>query len=140
MSCARPVSTRLWDRVETEPDYLARLAQPYDIILCDYKLPLFDGMRALRLREERGLDTPLIIVSGTIGEDVAVRVMQYGADDYLLKRLTRCRWRSSMPWSKNSFATKNAWPPSRCGRAKPGSARSSRKRPSASPCAVSMGG
>lgn len=79
-----------WKRVETEAEYLAALDPALDVILCDYRQPQFDGLRALRLLRERELDVPFIIVSGTIGEDVAVEVMQQGADDYLLKdRLTR---------------------------------------------------
>jgi len=79
-----------WERVETEADFVARLGQPYDAILCDYKLPQFDGLRALYLMQSHGLDLPFIIVSGTIGEDVAVHALQQGADDYLLKdRLAR---------------------------------------------------
>ena len=53
-------------------------------------MPQFDGLRALELLQERGLDIPFIIVSGTIGEDTAVAAMKLGAADYLLKdRLAR---------------------------------------------------
>jgi len=53
-------------------------------------MPQFGGMRALELLQERGLDVPFIIISGTIGEDTAVAAMKRGATDYLLKdRLTR---------------------------------------------------
>ena len=80
----------VWERVETEADYLAHLDPALDIILADYSLPQFDGLRALHLLQERGLDIPFIIVSGAIGEDVAVAAMREGADDYLLKdRLAR---------------------------------------------------
>jgi len=79
-----------WERVETEADFLAQLPQPWDAILCDYKLPQFDGLRALYLMQSHGVDLPFILVSGTIGEDVAVHAIQQGADDYLLKdRLAR---------------------------------------------------
>ena len=61
-----------------------------ELILSDYSLPHFDGLRAVRLLRERGLDIPFILVSGTIGEDIAVSAMKEGADDYLLKdRLAR---------------------------------------------------
>jgi two-component system cell cycle sensor histidine kinase/response regulator CckA len=77
-------------RVETEADYLAALDPSLDLILADYALPQFDALRALELLRERGLDIPFIIVSGTIGEEIAVRAMQQGAADYLLKdRLAR---------------------------------------------------
>jgi len=79
-----------WQRVETESDYLAHLDPALDLILADYSLPQFNGLRALRLLQARGLDIPFILVSGTIGEDFAVECIKQGANDYLLKdRLTR---------------------------------------------------
>ncbi|MGQ0812621.1 MAG: putative bifunctional diguanylate cyclase/phosphodiesterase [Nitrospiraceae bacterium] len=79
-----------YQRVWTETDYLASLEKSPDLILSDYSLPQFDGRRALRLLKERGLDIPFIIVSGCIGEEVAVECMKEGAADYLLKdRLAR---------------------------------------------------
>jgi PAS domain S-box-containing protein len=79
-----------WERVDTEADFLARLQSAPDIVLSDYDMPQFSGPRALALLQERGLDVPFIIISGTIGEDVAVEVMKGGASDYLLKdRLAR---------------------------------------------------
>ena len=79
-----------WERVDTEADFLTHLSPAPDIILADFKLPQFDGTRALRLLRERGLDIPFILVSGSIGEDLAVSVLKAGASDYLLKdRLAR---------------------------------------------------
>lgn len=79
-----------WNRVETESDYLAHLDPALDVILADYRLPQFDGLRALHLLQERKLDIPFIIVSGVIGEERAVAAMKQGAEDYLLKdRLER---------------------------------------------------
>jgi PAS domain S-box-containing protein len=79
-----------WHRVETERDYLERLTSDLDVILSDYELPEFSGPRALELLNQSGLEIPFIIISGTIGEDVAVEAMRQGADDYLLKdRLVR---------------------------------------------------
>src|SRR5689334_3828208 len=81
-----------WQHADNETDYLAGLDSAPDIILADYFLPGFDGMRALELLQQRGLDIPLIIVSGLIGEDMAVEAMQKGASDYVLKdRLPRLR-------------------------------------------------
>ena len=61
-----------------------------DLILADYNLPGFDALHALRMLKNTGSDTPFVIVSGAIGEDVAVTAMQQGAADYLLKdRLAR---------------------------------------------------
>ena len=74
-----------WKRVETEPDYLAELKNLPDIILSDYSMPQFSGLRAVKLLRESGLDIPFILISGTVGEDLAVEAMRHGAFDYLLK-------------------------------------------------------
>jgi PAS domain S-box-containing protein len=74
-----------WKRVETEEEYQASLSADLDLILADYNLPHFDGLRALTHLQKRGLDVPFIIVSGNIGEDLAVSVMKQGAADYLHK-------------------------------------------------------
>jgi PAS domain S-box-containing protein len=79
-----------WTRVDTEADYLRELVPEVDVVLSDYAMPFFDGLRALRLLRERFADTPFILVSGTVGEDTAVAAMKEGASDYLIKdRLTR---------------------------------------------------
>ncbi|MEO5959897.1 MAG: response regulator [Opitutaceae bacterium] len=79
-----------WHRVETESDYLARINDAFDLVLSDYDMPQFSGPRALELLQQSGREIPLIIVSGTIGEDMAVAAMKQGASDYLLKdRLAR---------------------------------------------------
>lgn len=79
-----------WRRVDCAADYLVGLDTQPDIIYSDFNLPQFDGLRALDLLLQRGLDIPFIIVSGVIGEDRAVEVMRRGAWDYLLKdRLAR---------------------------------------------------
>ena len=74
-----------WKLVSTEQDYLAHLEPTLDLILSNFSMPGFSGLRALRLLRERGLDIPFILVSGTVGEDVAVSAIQAGAADYLLK-------------------------------------------------------
>ena len=80
----------VWRRVETEAEYLATLDPAFDLILADYSLPQFNALRALELLLAYGLDIPFIIVSGTIGEEVAVAAMRLGAADYLFKdRLAR---------------------------------------------------
>ena len=79
-----------WQRVETEADYLAQLRPDLDLILSDFALPQFSGMRALALLNESGHDVPFILTSATIGEETAVAAMQQGAADYLMKdRLER---------------------------------------------------
>ena len=74
-----------WRRVQTEQDFLENLEPRPEIILADFSMPQFSAPRALELLQERELDIPFIIVSGTVGEEQAVRAMQKGADDYLLK-------------------------------------------------------
>jgi hypothetical protein len=74
-----------WQRVDTEAEYLAKLHSGLDLILSDYVMPQFSGLRALELLKEHNLEIPFIIVSGTIGEETAVTAMQQGASDYLLK-------------------------------------------------------
>ena len=79
-----------WERVETESDFLALLDQEFDIILSDYSMPRFDGLRALELLKRRGSEIPFILVSSTIGDETAVEAIKQGATDYLLKgRLAR---------------------------------------------------
>jgi DNA-binding NtrC family response regulator len=75
-------------RVETENDFIAALKSHPSIILSDYSMPDFSGLRAIELLRESGLDIPLILISGTVGEDVAVEAMRFGATDYLLKDRT----------------------------------------------------
>jgi len=55
------------------------------LILTDYTLPYFDGMAALRMHQQIAPEIPLIIFSGTIGEEVAVECVKSGAADYVLK-------------------------------------------------------
>jgi DNA-binding NtrC family response regulator len=69
---------------------VALTSRPFDVIISDYLLPQFDAPAALRILHDIGADVPFIVVSGTIGEDVAVRMMRAGAHDYILKdNLTR---------------------------------------------------
>jgi len=56
-----------------------------DIILSDFAMPMFDGMSALALARELSPQTPFIFVSGTIGEEYAIRALKNGATDYVLK-------------------------------------------------------
>lgn len=74
-----------WQRVENKIDYLKALESPCDLILSDWSLSQFSGLAALQLMQQRGLDIPFIIVSGGIGEETAVAMMQQGAADYVLK-------------------------------------------------------
>lgn len=74
-----------WQRVDSEAGVIAGLRADLDIILSDYSLPGFSALRALEIVRESGLEIPVIIISGTIGEDTAVAAMKLGAADYLLK-------------------------------------------------------
>lgn len=78
-------------RVDTEAAYRAALADAsWDIIIADYVLPRFSGIDAITIARARGLDIPIIMVSGKVGEDAAVEAMRAGAQDYVLKgHLTR---------------------------------------------------
>jgi PAS domain S-box-containing protein len=63
---------------------------PWDVVIADYYLPRFDAPGALRVLQECGQDIPCIVVSGKMGEDIAVEMMKSGAHDYLTKNsLTR---------------------------------------------------
>jgi len=74
-----------WRRVETEDEYRASLETSPDLILSDHTMPHFNGLRAIDLLRERGLDIPFILVSGMAGEEKAVEAMKHGVTDYLLK-------------------------------------------------------
>jgi PAS domain S-box-containing protein len=74
-----------WIRVEHERDYRLALDDDWDIILSDFNLPNFDALRAIQILNERRSKVPLIVVSGSIGEEVAVDLLRQGAADYLLK-------------------------------------------------------
>ena len=63
----------------------ALLEKSWDVILCDYKMPQFNGTAAIDILKETGIDIPLIIVSGAIGEETAVECMRLGACDYIMK-------------------------------------------------------
>jgi two-component sensor histidine kinase len=73
-------------RVETAAALEKALADgAWDIIISDYNLPGFDGLAALEIVKKTGLDIPFIIVSGTVGEDIAVEAVVAGAQDYVMK-------------------------------------------------------
>ena len=75
-----------FERVENgEAMHSALRNRPWQLILADYNLPAFNAPAALDVLKESGLDLPFIIVSGGIGEDIAVACMKAGAHDYLMK-------------------------------------------------------
>ena len=75
-----------YQRVDTPQAMLAALdGGHWDLVIADYSMPHFSGLDALKMLRDRGLDLPLILVSGAVGEEVAVEAMRCGADDYVLK-------------------------------------------------------
>ena len=82
----------VWERVDTEAGFVARLPTGFDLIIADYSLPQFSAPRALEILKGLDLDIPFIVVSGTVGEDAAVAAMRGGAHDYVFKgNLSRLR-------------------------------------------------
>jgi two-component system cell cycle sensor histidine kinase/response regulator CckA len=77
--------------VQCRDDFVAALEQGgVDLVLSDFSLPAFDGTSALELMRERWPFVPVILVSGTLGEELAIDSMKRGATDYVLKeRLSR---------------------------------------------------
>ena len=79
------------ERVDTAPAMSAALEkQAWDVVIADYVMPYFSAPDALILLKGKGIDLPFIVVSGKIGEDIAVATMKAGAHDYIMKgNLTR---------------------------------------------------
>ncbi len=76
------------DNAAAMRDALAQ--QPWEVVLSDYYMPEFDAPAALAVLQDRGVDIPFIVVSGSVGEDTAVAAMRAGARDYVMKdRLQR---------------------------------------------------
>jgi len=71
--------------VENAFELETALKEEWDVIISDYSLPGFTGYDALLICKEKKIDTPFIMVSGTVGEDIAVEMMKCGAKDYIMK-------------------------------------------------------
>lgn len=80
-----------YERVETPDDMRKAISsREWDIVISDYMMPSFNAFDALAIKQDINEDLPFIVISGTVGEEVAVEVMKAGAQDYLLKdNLTR---------------------------------------------------
>jgi len=75
-----------WQRVDTAATMRRAIREKtWDIVLSDFQMPHFSGLAAIALLKETGIDVPLIIVSGAIGEETAVDCMRSGAYDYIMK-------------------------------------------------------
>lgn len=75
-----------WDRVDSAESMRNQLrTKEWDLIISDYSMPKFSGIDALDLCTEEGVEVPFILVSGTIGEEVAIEAMVHGAHDYVMK-------------------------------------------------------
>lgn len=75
-----------WKRVDERAHMEAAMTEGnWDIILCDFNMPKFSAGEALSLVKEDKTEIPFIIVSGSIGEDIAVKAMKAGAHDYVMK-------------------------------------------------------
>jgi PAS domain S-box-containing protein len=76
----------VFERVDSRDAMEQALARRrWDIVISDYILPRFSGLHALSVLKDSGLDIPFVIVSGNIGEDIAVEAMRRGAHDYIIK-------------------------------------------------------
>lgn len=75
------------ERVETEGDFRKALEREnWDVILADYSLPSFSAVRALEVVHELDLDhVPFVVVSGVVLDAEAIRLMEMGAHDYIIK-------------------------------------------------------
>jgi CheY-like chemotaxis protein len=78
-------------RVDSEGEFLSQMEQlKPDIVLLDYTVPGFDGLKALSIAQQKYPDIPFIFVTGTLGEEVVIEMLKNGATDYVLKtRLSR---------------------------------------------------
>jgi len=75
-----------YQRVDTPEAMQAALeGGHWDLVIADYSMPRFNGLAALKMVRDRGLDLPFVLVSGTVGEELAVEAMKGGASDYVLK-------------------------------------------------------
>lgn len=73
------------ERVETSSELRQALKKQWDLVISDHHLPRFSSWEAMKIIKENCPDLPFLILSGTIGEDLAVEAMHAGADDYIMK-------------------------------------------------------
>ena len=74
------------DLARTSGEFMAHVrSQPYDVILTDYRLPDWNGLDALNWLRASGHQTPFILVTGTLGDELAIECIKAGVNDYVLK-------------------------------------------------------
>jgi len=74
-------------RVVTRAEFVAALEDDgFDLIFADYSLPQFDGVSAVAIARARRPELPVILISGTLGEERAIEALRLGATDYVLKQ------------------------------------------------------
>jgi len=74
-----------WERVDTAQALAAALERPWDLITCDWIMPRFGAPAALEILRQHGVDSPIIVLSGEVGEEMAVTAMKAGAHDFVGK-------------------------------------------------------
>src|SRR5579859_7247995 len=76
----------IWDVAQTAEEFTDLVRKnSYDVVLADYKLPNWSGMESVEILRREGLDVPVVLVSGALGELTAVECIKRGAADYVLK-------------------------------------------------------
>jgi PAS domain S-box-containing protein len=74
------------ERVETAEGLQHKLTdEQWDLVIADYVMPHFDGLRAIQIVREHAPHTPVILISGKIGEELAVAALKAGAANYIMK-------------------------------------------------------
>ncbi len=74
-----------YELVDSPEEFSAALQRQWDVIICDFVMPQFTASDAFKILQKSGKDIPFIIVSGLIGEDIAVEAMKGGVQDYIMK-------------------------------------------------------
>lgn len=75
-----------YKQVQTASEFKKEiLSQNWDLVLCDYSMPNFDGLTALEILREIDDELPFFLISGEIADKTAVQAMKDGANDYLMK-------------------------------------------------------
>jgi len=93
---------------QNQQEFLKGIRDQPDLILADYALPQFNAREALRLLKAKSLPIPVIVISGTIGEEIAVDMIRQGAADYLMKdRLGRLASSIAMALESNHLRLEN---------------------------------